>query len=79
VVTWTSGETVFRNETLEKLANKLSSWYNTEFIIDEDLKEIKFNGTLTKEKKLLHVLQMLKYTEGINYKIGTDTIRLYKD
>jgi len=79
VVTWTSGETVFRNETLEKLANKLSRWYNTEFIIDEDLKEIKFNGTLTKEKKLLHVLQMLKYTEGINYKIGTDTIRLYKD
>ena len=79
VVAWTSGRTVFRNETLEVLANKLSRWYDTEFIIDEELKNIKFNGILTKDKKLLHVLQMLKYTEGINFKVGKDSIRLYKD
>jgi len=79
LVAWTSGRTVFRNETLEVLASKLSRWYDTEFIVDDQIKDIKFNGTLTKEKKLLHVLQMLKYTEGVNYKIGKDTIRLYKD
>ncbi|MCK5906263.1 MAG: FecR domain-containing protein, partial [Flavobacteriales bacterium] len=55
VVAWTSGRTVFRNESLEVLANKLSRWYDLEFIVDENLKDIKFNGTLTKEKKLLHV------------------------
>jgi len=79
IVAWTSGRTVFRNETLEVLANKLSRWYDIEFVVEEELKSIKFNGTLTKEKKLLHVLQMLKYTEGVNYKIGKDTIKLYKD
>lgn len=79
VVAWTSGRTVFRNETLDVLARKLSRWYDTEFIISDELKDIKFNGTLTKDKKLLHILQMLKYTEGIDYKIGKDTIQLYKD
>ena len=79
VVAWTSGRTVFRNESLEVLASKLSRWYDLEFIVDEELKNIKFNGTLTKDKKLLHVLQMLKYTEGVDYKIGKDTIKLYKD
>ena len=79
VVAWTSGRTVFRNETLDVLASKLSRWYDLEFIVDDELKDIKFNGTLTKDKKLLHVLQMLKYTEGVDYKIGKDTIKLYKD
>ncbi len=79
VVAWTSGRTVFRNETLDVLASKLSRWYDIEFIVGDELKDIKFNGTLTKEKKLLHVLQMLKYTEGVDYKIGKDTIKLYKD
>jgi len=79
VVAWTSGRTVFRNESLEVLANKLSRWYDIEFVVDDELKDLKFNGTLTKEKKLLHVLQMLKYVEGVDYKIGKDTIKLYKD
>jgi len=79
VVAWTSGRMVFRNETLEVLASKLSRWYDTEFVVDEELKNLKFNGTLTKEKKLLHLLQMLKYTEGVDYKVGKDTIKLYKD
>jgi|LGVF01.1.fsa_nt_gb hypothetical protein len=79
VVGWTSGRMIFRNETLEDLASKLSRWYNIQFIVDEKLKNIQFNGTITKDKKLLHVLQMLKYTEGVDFKIGKDTIKLYKD
>ncbi|MEN8136924.1 MAG: FecR domain-containing protein [Bacteroidota bacterium] len=79
VVAWTSGRMIFRNETLEQLATKLSRWYDVEFIVDDELKDIQFNGTLSKDKKLLHVLQMLKYTEGVDYKIRKDTIKLYKD
>ena len=79
IVAWTSGRTVFRNETLEALASKLSRWYDVEFVIGDELKNIRFNGTLTKDKKLLHVLQMLKYTEGVDFRIGKDKIELYKE
>ncbi|MCK5781033.1 MAG: DUF4974 domain-containing protein [Flavobacteriales bacterium] len=79
VVSWTAGRMIFRNEPLEVLTARLSRWFNIEFKIDENIKNIKFNGTITKEKNLLHILQMLKYTEGLNYEIGKDTIKLHKN
>lgn len=78
VVAWTSGRMIFRNETLENLIPKMNRWFDVEFVIlDENLKDYRFNGTLKKENDLTHYLQILKYTEGISYKIENKQVKLF--
>lgn len=78
VVAWTSGRMIFRNETMENLIPKMNRWFNVEFVIlDENLKKYQFTGTLKKENDLTHFLQILKYTEGISYKIENKQVKLF--
>lgn len=78
VVAWTSERFVFEDELLINLMPKLERWYNIDFTIDDSLKEMKFTGTITPNKSLLHLLQMFKYSEGVSYKIERNTVFLYK-
>ena len=78
VVAWTSGRMIFRNETIENLIPKMNRWFDVEFVIlDENLKDYRFTGTLKKENDLTHYLQILKYTEGISYKIENKQVKLF--
>lgn len=77
VVAWTSSRMVFTNEKLENLIPKLNKWYDTEFIIiGDNLKEYSFTGTLKRENELTYFLEILKYTEGINYEISEGQVKL---
>ncbi|MEN8187118.1 MAG: FecR domain-containing protein [Bacteroidota bacterium] len=77
-VAWTSGRMIFRNETLESLIPKMNRWFDVEFVIlDKNLKDYRFTGTLKKENDLTHYLQILKYTEGISYKIENKQVKLF--
>jgi len=77
-VSWTKNRMIFEDETLENIIQKLSVWYPEKFILnDENIKQYRFTGTLKKENNLSHFLQMLKYTEGISYKIDKDEITLF--
>ena len=78
VVAWTSGRMIFRNETIENLIPKMNRWFDVEFVIlDENLKDYRFTGTLKKENDLTHYLQILKYTECISYKIENKQVKLF--
>ena len=77
VVAWTSSRMVFTNKKLENLIPKLNKWYDTEFIIlGDNLKEYSFTGTLKRENELTYFLEILKYTEGINYEISEGQVKL---
>lgn len=77
-VSWTKNRMIFEDETLENIIQKLSVWYPEKFILnDENIKQYRFTGTLKKENNLSHFLQMLKYTEGISYKIDKDEVTLF--
>lgn len=77
-VSWTMNRMIFENEKLENIIIKLDNWYNVNFILkDEKIKQFRFTGTLKKENELIHFLQMLKYTEGINYKIIDNQVELF--
>ena len=77
-VSWTTNRMIFEDETLENIIHKLSVWYPEKFILnDENIKQYSFTGTLKKENSLSHFLQMLKYTEGISYKINKDEVTLF--
>jgi hypothetical protein len=77
VVAWTSGRMIFYNEKLQNLIPKLNRWYNVNFVLDEKINDIQFTGTLKKGNDLRHFLEMLKYTEGISYKINNKQVELF--
>lgn len=78
VVAWTSGRMIFNDEKFVDLIPQLNRWYGVNFILsDEELSNVRFTGTLKKENDLTHFLQMLKYTEGINYEISDKEVKLF--
>lgn len=78
VVAWTSGRMIFNNEKFADLIPKLNRWYGINFTLsDKELSNVRFTGTLKKENDLTHFLQMLKYTEGINYEISDNEVKLF--
>ena len=66
---WSKGMLVFRNETLDNVAKKIGRWYNVDVeITNERLKNYTFHATFL-DQSLTDVLELLKYTSPISYKI----------
>lgn len=68
--TWKDGYLLFKDETLEEMALKFERWYNVKVIFDDEaIKQIKFTGTILKNKPIDQVFDILKYTADIEYSI----------
>lgn len=77
-VAWMSGRLIFSGDKFENLITRLNQWYGVNFIlIGDDIKAMKFTGTLKKENDLIYFLQMLKYTKGVDYEIDNDQVKLF--
>ncbi len=80
ILSWTTHQLNFSEKKLSEIVKVVGAWYRVSFYFsDEDMKNIHFTGNIKKQDGLLHFLQILKYTEGINYKINNDTISLSKN
>ncbi|GAB1453467.1 FecR family protein [Draconibacterium sp.] len=67
-VSWTEGKLVFRNESMQLVADRLGRWYNVEFeIADEELLHYAFRATFMDEP-LDEVLKLLARTAPLKYK-----------
>lgn len=67
---WKEGYLVFKDETLEEIARKFERWYSVKVVFDnESIKQTKYTGTILKNKPIDQVLEILKYTTGIEYLI----------
>lgn len=68
---WTQNRMIFTNETLENIISRLKVWHPKTTITykNKEIKLLKFTGTLKKENSVTHFLEMLKYTQNINYTI----------
>ncbi|MGV8092581.1 MAG: FecR family protein [Mangrovibacterium sp.] len=66
---WKEGKLVFRNDSMQELARRISRWYNVDVEIrGEGLKEYKFRGVF-EDDPLEEVLRLLKITSPIDYEI----------
>jgi ferric-dicitrate binding protein FerR (iron transport regulator) len=73
---WKDSRWLIRQESLESLAVKLERRYNVRIsFVDESLKNISFSGTLLDET-LEQVLEAIKLSAPINYKIQKNTVKL---
>lgn len=65
---WKDGKLVFRNENLQQVARRLSRWYNSDVIVQDNLlEEYTFHATFVDEP-LNEVLKLLSLTAPIEYK-----------
>ena len=79
ITAWTTGRMIFTNEKLENLLPKLNKWFDVEFKIEGTaINNFEFTGTLKRDNDLNYFLQMLEYTEGINYTIKNNQVTLTK-
>lgn len=67
---WKKGTISFKNEKLTDIAQKLERWYNVEIVFDhESVKDMKFTGSILRNKPVDQIMEILKYTSGVDYSI----------
>ena len=66
---WKEGKLVFRGDTMDEVARRISRWYNVHVeIIDDELKKYSIRG-IFQDDSLEDVIKYLSMTSPINYQI----------
>ena len=72
---WRRGYFSFKNKSLIEISNVLSRWYDVDFYFkNEQQKEERFNGTLSKNQNIETILESIKNTNNIDYILQKKTI-----
>ena len=72
---WKDGKFVFANESLEDIMLRLSRWYNTEAVYEnEKLKNYHFSGTVNRYNNIDEILDMIALTTNIKFNINDNII-----
>jgi Fe2+-dicitrate sensor, membrane component len=67
---WRDGKMIFKDRTLEYIAQRLERWYNVEIDFnDQNISQIKFTGTILKSKPLSQVLDIITLSAPIRFEI----------
>jgi ferric-dicitrate binding protein FerR (iron transport regulator) len=67
---WKEGTIFFKDEKLVDIALKLERWYNVEIVFDQgSVRDLKFTGSILKSKPVDQIMEILKYTSGVDYTI----------
>ena len=79
-VAWKSGEFMFDNERLEDIMHQLQLWYDVEVAyMDEELKNERFTGNVTRFVEIGNVLNILEITGGVIFSVEGRSLTLYRD
>lgn len=77
-ISWKKGFFSFKGKSLEAIAKVLSRWYDVNFIFSRpELKNVRFNGVLSKEETIEEILNSILTTNSIKtYEIKNKEITL---
>jgi ferric-dicitrate binding protein FerR (iron transport regulator) len=79
LVSWKDQMLVFAGESFEDLAIKMERWYNVKIKIDnEELKSERFSGKFVHNETVYQVLEAIKITTPISFRVEKDTIVISK-
>ena len=66
---WKEGKLVFRGDTMDEVARRISRWYNVQVeVVDKELKKYSIRG-IFQDDSLEEVIQYLSMTSPISYRI----------
>ncbi|KAB1067730.1 FecR family protein [Tamlana haliotis] len=74
-ISWHRGVFSFANKPLKDIMKVLSRWYDVGILIaNEDMENIAFTGVLNKQQSIENILEIIKSTNNMNYKIENEYI-----
>jgi ferric-dicitrate binding protein FerR (iron transport regulator) len=77
ITCWKDHLLIFYNESFEEMAVKMERWYNLKIVInDETLKKERYTGKFIKNETIFQVLEAIKLTTPIKYKIANNEITI---
>lgn len=68
-IAWKKGWFMFHNESLQSVMKQASRWYDVDVQYEGEIPANHFGGNISKYKEISELLQNLKITGGIKYKI----------
>jgi transmembrane sensor len=74
VMDWKNGKIFFDNESLETIMRKVSRWYDVDLVYHGDVKQLTFQGVLSRTKNLSSILDFFKRAGNLNYTIKGKTV-----
>jgi len=69
IVSWKNGWLIFHHESISNVMKQAARWYDIDVQYEGNLKSKKFGGVISRYKDISELLENLKITGGINYKI----------
>lgn len=69
VVAWYRGDFAFNDVELKTIMRQISRWYDVEVVYQGNVGDIKFGGSISKNKGIKEVLKVLSMTQGVNFKL----------
>jgi ferric-dicitrate binding protein FerR (iron transport regulator) len=77
---WLQGKLVFHHEPLQDILKRVSRIYGVQFTWqDEELKNIRFGGSVNRTKKLAVVLDFFRKTGEVDFVADGKTIKVFKN
>lgn len=77
---WVDGKFYFRGFTFDEIVRKLERWYDFNmFYQNEEIKQMRFSGTINKHRPVEEVLQFLEKTTNVRFKVQGKTIIASKE
>lgn len=76
---WKDGIIYFDEMQLDVLTEKLSRWYDVDFVFEtENLKTFAFTGAVKKEKPIAFTLDFLRTTSNLKFRVEKDKILVFE-
>lgn len=69
VMAWKNGFFVFNDERITDIMKKVSRWYDVDVVFEDDIQGKKFGGAISRSKNISELLDYMKITGGIHYRI----------
>jgi len=69
VIAWINNTFVFNHEELGSIMKEISRWYDIEVICSPEISKRPFSGTISRQKGILEVLEVMSLTQSFHYKI----------
>ncbi len=66
---WKTGQFIFNNEDLHSIMRKVARWYNIDVRYDENVKNARFTGGISRFENVSDILKMLELTGTVHFKI----------
>lgn len=77
-IAWKNGWFIFHHENLQNIMKQAGRWYDAEIVIDPALMNKKLGGNISRYKEISELLENLKLTGGLDYRIEGRKVTLTK-